>query len=258
MASTALVKDVLWRVSVLAGDTAPQFQRFPEVELVDWLRDAQVAIAKYLPSACSRTDAIKLVPGSKQSIDIVAAANCIPGDGVALTAPLYGIELYSVVRNMGADGLTIGKSCNDVDRSDLDNFDEDWHTKTGTSVQVYMFDERIPTTFYVSPAIPATPAMYAEIAWTALPKVIPAGGAPGAEVYLASGASTQTITIPDKFVDDIVNYMAARAQMKDAKFAEASKSQMFGTLFGNSMIAQAKALTGVNPNIQTLPGNSSP
>ena len=159
---------------------------------------------------------------------------------------------------MGADGLTIGKACNDADRSDLDNFDEDWHTKTGTSVQTYVFDERMPTTFYVSPAVPATPAMYVEIAWTALPKAIPAGGAPGAEVYLASGANAQTITIPDKFVDDIVNYMGARAQMKDAKFAEASKSQLFGSMFANSMVAQSKALTGSNPNVATLPGNTSP
>ena len=255
MAATALVKDLLWRVSVLLGDTAAQFQRFPEKELVNWLTDGQVAIAKYLPSAGARTDAIKLAVGTKQSIDTVLAANCVPGDGVSLGGvALYGVQLLDIVRNMGVDGLTPGKAITYADRSDLDNLDEDWHTKTATSVQDYTFDERLPTQFFVTPGAPASPVMYVELQWNAMPRVIPAGGAPGAEVYLASGGSTQVITIADKFLDDLVNYILARAQLKDAKFADATKTTLYSQMFVTSINAQVAALTGSSPNLQHLPG----
>lgn len=256
MATTALVKNLLWRVSVLTGDTAPQFQRFPEAELVMWLVDGQNAIAKYLPSASARTDAIKLTPGTKQSIDTVAAADCVPGDGINLSAPLYGISVLALVRNMGPNGTTIGKAINATSRDELDNIDEDWHTKTGTIVADTIYDERIPTTFYVSPGVPSSPAVYVEIQWVTLPKAIPAGGAPGAEVYAFSGSSTQTITISDKFLDDLLCYMLARAQLKDAKFADASKTTLYTQMFVNSINAQVKALTGSSPNLQHLPGSA--
>ena len=72
MASTVLVRDLIRRVSVLLQDTAPQFERWPEQELVDWLNDAQVAITKFLPAACARVDAIRLKPGTRQSIETIA------------------------------------------------------------------------------------------------------------------------------------------------------------------------------------------
>lgn len=256
MATTVLVKEILWRVSVLLGDTAPQFQRFTEGELVRWLIDGQTAIAKYLPSSAARTDAIKLVQGTKQSVDIVLAANCQPGDGVALTAPLYGIQLFSLVRNMGADGLTVGKAITGARRQDLDAIDEDWHTRTSTSVQDVLADERLPTTFYVSPGIPAAPAVWVEIQWAALPKTIVNTGSVGTERYLIGGVATDTINVHDKHADDLVNYGLARAQLKDAKFAEATKSVHYGSIFVSSLNAQVLALTGVNPNIQHLPGGS--
>ena len=255
---TTLVKDVLWRVSDQLGDTAPQFQRFPEAVLVQWLVDAQVAIAKFMPSATARTDAVKLAQGSKQSIETILQANCVPGDGVSLTAPLYGIEIYSVVRNMGVDGSTVGNGITVVDRADLDNFNPQWHQQTGTAVDDYVFDERNPLTFYVSPAVPASPAVWVEINYAAMPKAIPAGGAVGSEVYKFSGSNAQTITIHDKHVDDVVNYIMARAEMKNSKFADSRGAPVYGALFADSINAQMKALTGVNPNLKTLPGNTSP
>lgn len=258
MASTALVKDLIWRVSVLLGDTAPQFQRFTEGELVRWLIDGQVALAKYLPSACSRVDTFKLAVGTRQSIDTIPAANCLPGDGVALTAPVYGVQLIDIVRNMGTDGLTPGNAINKAVRDDLDNYDEGWHTRvlagTPLNIQNYVYDERYPTTFYVTPGVAVGQLVWIEGVYAAVPKVIPNTGAPGTELYLVGGASTQTITVADKFVDDLVNYVLARAQLKDSKFAEATKTALYGGLFVNSINAQVKALTGSSPNLQHLPG----
>lgn len=256
MASTILVKDLLWRATVLLGEAANQWGRFPENELVRWLIDAQVEIVKLMPSAGVRIDAIKLAAGTRQSIDTVLAASCQPGDGIALTAPLYGIQLLALTRNMGADGLTVGKSINIVDRQALANINEDWHTTSGTSVQDYVFDERAPAIFYVYPGV--TPVMWVEAMWMAMPKVIPNTGAVGTELYSIGGSSTQTIMVQDKFVGDLVNYILGRAQLKDSKFAEATKTQLYMKWFYDSLNAQTTALTKSNPNVQILAGETRP
>lgn len=251
MASTVLVKEVLWRASVLAGDTAPQFQRFPQNESVRWLIDGEIAICKYLPSAATRTDAIKLVAGTKQSIDLLAVASVVPGDGTSLTAPLYGIQLLDVIRNMGSDGATPGKTITKMNRRGLDDFDEDWHTKTGAYVVNFSVDERWPTGFYVVPAVTGT--QWVEALYSCLPKVVPNTGA---EDYTLAGTDSNTITISDKNVDDLVNYMLARMQLKDSKFGEATKTQLYAKWFTDSINAQATILTGINPNLAHLPGGT--
>ena len=256
MPTTILVKDLLWRATVLLGESAQQWQRFPENELVRWLIDGQTAIVKFMPSAGSRVDSIKLVAGTRQSIDTVLVANCVPGDGITLTAPLYGIQLLAMTRNMGVDGLTVGQSVNVVDRQALGNVDPSWHTDTGSSIQEYVTDERLPLIFYAHPGVIAP--MWVEIAWIAMPKVIPNTGAVGSELYSIGGASTQTITIHDKHVDDLVNYILGRAQLKDSKFAEATKSNNYMQMFLASLKMQIDALTGSNPNRQTLPGETRP
>ena len=48
-----LVREVLRRVCTLLTDVSPQFVRWSEGELVDWVNDGQLAIARYLPTAAS-------------------------------------------------------------------------------------------------------------------------------------------------------------------------------------------------------------
>ena len=96
MASTVLVKDVLWRVAILLQDTVPQFQRQPETELVRWLDDAQMAIVKFMPALCSRIDSVLLQPGTRQSIAAIPTTSVIPGDGSTPGATVYGTQLLDV------------------------------------------------------------------------------------------------------------------------------------------------------------------
>lgn len=251
MASTVLVRDLMWRVSVLLQDITPQCQQWPERELVHWLNDGQVAITKFLPAACSRMDAIKLVAGTKQSIQAIPAASCLPGDGSTPTSPIYGTQLLSLVRNMGTNGLTPGKAITVVDRDILDTNDPDWHTRTGTEVRSFIYDTNNPRYFYVTPGI--TGLVWVDGSFTAQPIQIPNTAAPGSEAYLNSGSSTVTISIADEFLDDLVNYVVARANLKDAKYAEPQKSALHQSLFLNSLNAKVTALKGANPNVQHLP-----
>lgn len=249
MASTTLVKALLGQVSTQLHDIAPQFTRWTERELVGWLNDAQAAIAKYLPSSCSRVDVVKLVPGTRQSIERIAANSIIPGDGSAATA-VTGVALLDVRRNMGANGSTPGNVIRIVDMEILDSIRPDWHTKTGTPTQ-YAFKPSTPKTFYVSPGVASGGSAWIELAFIALPVPIVATGNLGMD-----GSSTATISVADTYVDDLINYVLARAYMKDAEFAaNAQLAAAHTALFTSSINAQATALTGVNPNLQTLPFN---
>jgi hypothetical protein len=256
MPGTILVKDAIWRISGLLQDVAPQFQRWPETEVVNWLNDAQLAVTKFLPAACSRVDAIKLKAGTLQTIESIAAADCKPGDGSTPTVPILGTQLLDVICNMGSDGLTAGRSIRLISdgREVMDSQTPTWHSISATSVTNFMFDPRTPRYFHVTPGVPANPAVWVRAAFTAQPIPIPNTGSAGSELYLREGASTTKISIADEYIDDLVNYVCARAFMKNAQFAGSGpNAQAYTALFTSSLNAKVTALTGNNPNLQRLP-----
>lgn len=256
MISTLLVRDVLYTAGSLLQDVSPQqFVHFKERQLVDFANDAQAALAKFLPASCARLDAIKLVPGTRQSIENIPAANCKPGDGSTPTVPILGNLLLGIACNMGADGLTRGRVVRMVARKDLDARDPDWHlaSKAGTSVRHYAFDPATPRYFYVDPPVPASPAVWLEASFTAQPIKIPNTGSEGAEIYKWDGSNATTLSVADEFKDDVVNYVVARANLMDVEWADANKATVFANLFLGSLNAKVAALTGNNPNLKQLP-----
>lgn len=255
---TVLVREVLRRASVLLQDYAPQFQRQPEIEMVDWLNDAQVAIFKFLPLAGSRIDAVKLKPGTLQSIQAIAAADCKPGDGSSPATITVGTQFLRAVNNMGADGLTPGNAVRLCKTADLDSQTPSWRTVTKTAVASYMYDPTTPRYFEVTPAVPASPAVWVRIAYTAQPVKVPDGGAVGSEIYAASGSSSQVISVADEHIDDLVNYIVARANMKPVQWADAGKAAAFTAMFTGSINAKVAAIMGNNPNLKALPMAAEP
>jgi hypothetical protein len=253
MAATILVKDALARVSGLLNDLSPQYARWSEAELVRWLNDAQAAVAKYLPSASTRIDTIKLQPGTRQSIAVIAAADCKPGDGSTPQAPIHGIQLLGVVRNMGDDGVTPGRAIRFTDRDVIDAVNPLWHTKSDATVRSASFKPTSPKTFYVSPGVAGE--VWAEVEYLAMPLLIPAGGAPGLEIYAVGGTnnSTEKLTIDDENIDEVVYYTVARAHMTDAKWADRGVAQAYTGMFTASINARVAVLTGTNPNLTRLP-----
>lgn len=251
---TTLVKDLFFRASSQLQDLSPQFTRWTQRELVDALNDGQKAIAKYMPWSCARVDAVKLKPGTRQSIELIAAADIIPGDG-STPAQVAGTVLQSVMRNMGTNGSTPGRAVRVIDREILDINSSDWHSAalSSTPVSAFVFDPRTPKVFYVSPGIPANTNWWVELSFLADPVSV-AHAIEG--TYGKDGASTVTISVDDKYVDDLLSYVLARAFMKDAEYAaNPQMAAAYTTLFTTSINAQAAAVTGVNPNLQSLPFN---
>lgn len=250
MPSTILVKDFLFRVSTQLLDLSPQFERWGEVELVDALNDGQRVIAKLLPHTCSRVDAMKLAPGTRQSIALVRAANIIPGDGSA-AVDTYGQMLLGVHRNLGTDGATPGNTLRIVDRDVLDATQPDWHTKSGAPRE-YTYDPRTPKVFYVSPGVPAAGNTWVEVSFVADPAPVPNTGG----LFAKSGNSTIKLSIDDRNVDDLFYYVMARANLKEAEYGgNANLAASYTQMFINSMNGQVAAVTGVNPNLKNLPMN---
>lgn len=260
MPSTALVKDVLWRASVQLLDTSPQFGRFSERECVHALNDGQVFINSLVPTAAPRLDAVKLAPGSRQSIAAIAAASCKPFDGSTPPATVLGTRFLNPRRNMGANGTTPGAAIRVVDRETLDASDPLWHTRTGTTVKSVVHDPQTPLVFYVYPGVPASPDVWIEQAYSALPAAIPNtatvddDGVHATGIYGNAQSSTQAITISDEHVDDLVNYILAVLLAKESKYADPAKAQAAAARLMASLNAKITVTTGVNPNLRMLPG----
>lgn len=249
MASTKLVREALAVVSDQLQDTSPQFERYTQDSLVAALNDAQRVLAKYLPSSCSRVDAIKLSPGTRQSIRQIADTDILPGDG-STPAVARGMRLISApIRNMGANGATPGRAIRLVERIVLDQSDPTWHTSTARVVTQATYDPQTPKVFYVCPGVPATPDVWIEVPWVVEPaEISPAG------TYTVGGGSATKLSVDDTFFDDIVNYVIARAYMKDAEVPGAmSLASAFTQSFVSSINAQAVAAGMPNPKLRALP-----
>jgi hypothetical protein len=255
MTSTVLVRDVILGVQATLQDANPPFRRWPEIELIRYANFGRMALAKFLPTVSSRTDAVKLAPGTKQNLGRVLAANILPGDG-STAADTDGIAFMRAMRNMGSNGLTPGRAIRGpVDRYTKDAFAPNWASETGTEVLEIIFNKDLPLTFNVSPGPAASPAVWIQIEWMANLPVLPAGGDPGAEKYVELGAeASRVIGVPDQYAEDLHNYIVAMALLKGSKnTANAPKAQFHASLFIQSINAQAQAIGAQNPNLKALP-----
>ena len=253
-----LVKDMLRQVSLALSDINPQFTRWTERELVDWLNEAQRVVVKYLPYANARVDSIKLQPGTRQSIASLEPGRIKPGDGVTPATSIVGSAVQSVICNMGADGITPGRAIRLVDKDLLDVAEPMWHRSTGKFVTQYVYDPRQPQMFYVTPGVPGNVDVWVQVDYVAEPLPVPAP-ASGQSLYAADGNSTQQLSLDDRFSDDIFNYMMARAYMKDAEVsANAGLMASHVQLFTASINAQSTSVLGINPNLKALPMNAAP
>jgi len=252
MAGSVLVTEFLSQVSRDLGDINPQFTRWTQVELVSALNDGQRAIAMLLPHSCSRVDAIKLVTGTKQSIELIAAGSVVPGDGSVAVA-VRGNVLLSLTRQMGANGLTPGRPLAIVDRDQLDISNPDWHlpARAGKKPIEYCYDPRTPRVFYVNPGVPVGEIVWVEASMLADPIAVPNLGT---ENYARLSTDPTKLSVADVNKPDLMHYTLARANMKSIESqASVQQASLYSRLFLESINAQITILTGINPNLQTLP-----
>lgn len=159
--------------------------RWPQAELLRWLNDARREICIARPDLYSTVSVVTLAAGTKQSI------------------PADGARFLDAIRNMQTDGTTASTAVRPVQREILDAQNPAWHTDASGATKHFMFDERVPRTFYVYP--PATANAKLEIAYSQTPTDI-------------AVTSTQ-LTQEDIYTGALVDYICYRAFSKDATYA---------------------------------------
>jgi hypothetical protein len=199
--------EILLRVNTLLNDTA--FVRWPKLELLDYLNDAQRAIVLRRPDAyCADIDNFKCVAGTKQSL------------------PADALRLIDIPRN------STGRSIKGpYDRIILDDSYPEWYAGNSASVaELYIYDERNPKTFYLYPGVLIDTEL--TVVYSKAPP----------SITLAESDGGALMELDDIFVNATIEWVLYRAYMKDAEYAaNANKSQMHLNAFKTQLGEKSQA-----------------
>lgn len=119
------IKEVIGRCNLQLNDVLKL--RFEDGVLVDYYNDALRAMITVRADAGASVEVLECVPGSEQSL------------------PEGAVRLIDITRVAG------GRAITPVPKEVLDNYDPDWHLRTGTP-QRYCYDEQTPKVFWLCPA----------------------------------------------------------------------------------------------------------
>lgn len=203
---TTPVTDIIARAGRILFDV--NNVRWSEDELADYVTDAQRQIVFYRPDAHSVTEPLELTPSQSKQ-----------------TLPAGASRLLRVIRNMGANGATPGRSIREASRLALDSENPDWHTRTGAYVEHYVFDNQSPKTLYIYPTVTAT--HYIEVVYSKTPGAV---------------TSSDNITLGDEYVNAILDWVLYRCFLKDAVYAgNPARASMHLQSFANDLGINLKA-----------------
>lgn len=184
MATTKIV-DLISRCEVITQDKTSV--RWPKAEWLDWYNDAILFVVNRRPD--------KSVKNVNFVVDINNSKQTLPADA---------LKLFTVMRNVAS-----GKPIRKLQRNQLDDQYDNWHTETAANIDHFIYEERDPTSFYVYPR-PTTVGHEIEILYPF---------APEAAVIADFTTDAQTIAIDDSFLNPILDFMLYRAYTKDADYA---------------------------------------
>lgn len=151
-----------------------------DAEMLDLLNDGQDEIVAFKPDASSALVNVSMVEGAKQTIT--------------------GLLLLDVTRNMGT-GSTPGHVPSKMPLDIMASILPDWHEHTAAAeVEFWLYDTRLPGTFWVYPKQPTTPTQVLETLQSVRPTKLTSVGS--------------NISLDDKFVTSLLEYILFRAWAK--------------------------------------------
>ncbi len=201
---------VIDRASRILFDAAQV--RWPAEELLAWLNDGRREIAVARPDVYARTEAVSLLPGTRQ---------------LAL-----GLRFFDAIRNVSATGAP-GAPVRVIEREMLDVLDPLWHTRPATgTIRHFAFDERSPRVYWVYPQ--AAAGMKLEISYSRSPE----------DMVIDAELAEEDI-----YAGALVDYVCYRAFLKDADYGGNLQRAMsaYGT-FANVLGTGARATAVTTPN----------
>lgn len=183
MASTTTAQEIIDDAEELLQDTSND--RWDETEHLQALNNGTKAICLFKPDAYIVSASVVLVAGPTQ------------------TLPDEGYQLQDITHNMGVSpGTTPGKAIRLLTRRVLDAMNPNWRTATASAVvDYYMYDERVPLEFQVSPPQPVSGLGYVWMSSCKAPSEIAIGA---------------VILVPDIYRSALLDYVLYCAYRKDA------------------------------------------
>lgn len=211
-------QEVITRAAKTLQD--PEFVRWTKPELLEWISEAQVAIAR-TPGAYSKVAVMQLQEGTRQTL---------PADGWCL---------ITVTRNVD-DGMAL-TPVRLVTRSLLDAVVPDWHMAYPRSlVENFTYDDRFPREFYVYP--PNDGEGHVEVIYMGIPDDVVDEG--------------QILELDDTFLPAILNYVLYRAFTKESDYAPGvQNAAAYFQAYQTELAAALEARGRTTPNAALMPNS---
>lgn len=184
-------------------------------ELLDYLNEALRMTASAAPTMYSVQAFVVLEAGPLQ------------------TLPEDGLELVDITQNF------TGRVVTQADKGLLDEAERFWPRSTQVpGVEHFTFDPRNPRRYKVFP--PNDGFGQVEILYNAIPPQV---------MY-----ESEDIDIPASYQTPLINFVLAKAYMKNSKRQDLAKSSGYFAQWGQNLGLSASAMTAVMPKVAAQPG----
>lgn len=224
MASTTTAQNIVDDAETILSDTLNE--RWTETELLAWVNAGMKEISLVKSDAYIKSETFTLAEGTIQSL------------------PTGGFQLMTITHNMGVSpGATAGGMIKLTDINIMNAIDANWHAATpAATVKYYMYDERFPEKFIVSPPQPASAFGFVWGIYCAVPT----------EVLIDA-----TILVSDIYRNVLLDYVLYRAYMKDADYTtNANRCVAHYQAFTNALGVRRELELREDPNLKKRPSTT--
>lgn len=214
-------------VEGVASDlTDPNYRVWSKANLTEYLNSALLVISEFRPDVSSDIVDITLTPGSTKH-----------------SLPAGSRRLIDIVRNMGSDGATPGKPIWAIDEATLNTYRPKWHSETGkTVIRNFIYDEKVPFTFYSYPPAHATTPVHVEAKVQKNPTLV-------------TNVDTDAVSLDDVWETGIRFWMLYRAYSKETDSMESrSLADKYFVAFAQLIGVKDRVLRAFTPSTEIKKG----
>jgi len=235
-----IAADIMRRASILLHDE--ENVRWPLPELAEWINEGVRAVCLAKPSAASKKVVLPLEVGTLQHLPTTKDAD---GDEV--------LSLIRITRNIEdkARPELGGRIITIIDEKVLDAQLPNWHERDtlpySAQVRHYIYDESAPHDFYVYPGNDGTGLVQAIVGYCP-PQVKPTGDV---EKLSSWGGA---IGLPEPYSVPLVDYVIARALLKDDEGGDMGRAGLHWQLFQAAIGTKIEVEGAHSPNAKRLAG----
>ena len=211
--------ELITRVAKALQD--PEYTRWTMKEMLEWLSEAQIAVAR-TPGAYPVVKHAPLKKGTRQIL------------------PEDAWSLLTITRNFDEEGTPL-YPVRIVPRVLLDACEPDWHRQAETPiVENYIYDDRTPKEVYVYPPNDGTGIV--ELIYCGIPAPI---------------ESMETeLVVDDTYIPPLVDYLLYRANAKETDYASGVQSAAaFFSAYQQELSAAVTARGVITPNAALAGGS---